>query len=253
MKYKIPFELSLIEREYGVRILYAGEAGVRAWGFASSESKHDVRFIYLPAPKEAATVADAHGFIDKPVAPGLTLRGFDLRRTLDLLFSSHAPLLDWLRSGSVYAEDARFTTQLRGLAGRFFDAERSFIQYLNLANRIQREHLKNGTPPPGKYLEAVRAILAARYIARLRIPPPVELTALVDATVDDVMLRFAIGDLILRARTGDNQQPTDTAAGSDIVKSFLTEELLRLTTMSAESPSAEEKITPLPFRYLQVA
>ncbi|MEO8206840.1 MAG: nucleotidyltransferase domain-containing protein, partial [Chthoniobacterales bacterium] len=252
MKYKIPFELSLIEREYGVRIVYAAEAGVRAWGFASPQSRHDVRFIYLPHTENKA-LADAQGFIEKVAGPGLTLRGFDLRRTLDLLFSSHAPLLDWLRSPVVYAEDARFTTRLRNLAGRFFDAERSFAQYLNSARQTQREYLKSGNPPLGKYLEAIRAVLAAKYIARLRIPPPVELTTLVDATVEDVMLRFAIGDLILRTRTGEKQNPADTASRNEVVQTFLAEELYRLENKPCEAPLAAGKITPLPFRYLQVA
>lgn len=40
-------ELSRIEKENRVRILYAVESGSRAWGFASRNSDFDVRFIYI--------------------------------------------------------------------------------------------------------------------------------------------------------------------------------------------------------------
>jgi predicted nucleotidyltransferase len=36
--------LSRIEREHNIHILYALESGSRAWGFASRDSDYDVRF-----------------------------------------------------------------------------------------------------------------------------------------------------------------------------------------------------------------
>jgi uncharacterized protein len=38
-------ELNAIEREEAVRILFAVESGSRAWGFPSSDSDYDVRFL----------------------------------------------------------------------------------------------------------------------------------------------------------------------------------------------------------------
>ena len=42
---KIQSELSRIEAERGVKVLCAVASGSRAWGFASSDSDYDVRFI----------------------------------------------------------------------------------------------------------------------------------------------------------------------------------------------------------------
>jgi hypothetical protein len=39
--------LAGIERDHGVRVLYAAESGSRAWGFASPNSDYDVRFVHV--------------------------------------------------------------------------------------------------------------------------------------------------------------------------------------------------------------
>ena len=47
MKETIMEKLNEIERKENVRILHCVESGSRAWGFASSDSDYDVRFIYI--------------------------------------------------------------------------------------------------------------------------------------------------------------------------------------------------------------
>ena len=43
---RIHTALDQVERDHDVRILLAIESGSRAWGFPSSDSDWDVRFIY---------------------------------------------------------------------------------------------------------------------------------------------------------------------------------------------------------------
>ena len=47
MKTEIMRLLTEIEQEHQVKILYACESGSRAWGFESTDSDYDVRFIYV--------------------------------------------------------------------------------------------------------------------------------------------------------------------------------------------------------------
>lgn len=44
---KIKSKLEEIEQKENIRILYACESGSRAWGFASTDSDYDVRFVFI--------------------------------------------------------------------------------------------------------------------------------------------------------------------------------------------------------------
>lgn len=39
--------LKKTEEEHDVKVIYAVESGSRAWGFASTDSDYDARFIYV--------------------------------------------------------------------------------------------------------------------------------------------------------------------------------------------------------------
>lgn len=50
MRTRVLLELARIERERNITVLYACESGSRAWGFASTDSDYDVRFVYVEKP-----------------------------------------------------------------------------------------------------------------------------------------------------------------------------------------------------------
>ncbi|CAN5415667.1 hypothetical protein BH23VER1_BH23VER1_26960 [soil metagenome] len=56
-----------IARDAGVRVLYAVEAGSRAWGIASPDSDYDVRFVYARAPDAYLAVAEEPDTLEIPV------------------------------------------------------------------------------------------------------------------------------------------------------------------------------------------
>ena len=51
-------KLAAVEKEHGIRILYACESGSRGWQFPSPDSDYDVRFIYVRPYRYYLSVMD---------------------------------------------------------------------------------------------------------------------------------------------------------------------------------------------------
>src|SRR5437879_13444130 len=103
MNNQISDELLAIEERERVRILYACESGSRAWGFPSADSDYDVRFIYVHRPEWYLSVFEKRDVIERPLKDCLDLSGWDIKKALQLLRKSNAPLLEWLGSPIVSA------------------------------------------------------------------------------------------------------------------------------------------------------
>ena len=101
---QIEAELERIERERGVCVIYACESGSRAWGFESSDSDYDVRFIYVHPTEWYLRVVSGSDTIERPIEGLLDVSGWDLKKALQLLRKSNPPLLEWLQSPIVYHE-----------------------------------------------------------------------------------------------------------------------------------------------------
>ena len=95
IKDKIIAALKKIERDHGVRILYACESGSKAWGFASKDSDYDVRFIYVRPTQDYLSIHDFRDVIEKPVSEQLDLSGWDLKKALRLFEVSNPS--GWIR------------------------------------------------------------------------------------------------------------------------------------------------------------
>ncbi len=102
MKSTIAEELRKIEKEYNVEIIYAVESGSRAWGFASPDSDYDVRFIYKRKKNDYLKLEKTRDVIELPIDDVLDINGWDLDKTLKLLYKSNPTLFEWLSSPIVY-------------------------------------------------------------------------------------------------------------------------------------------------------
>mgnify|MGYP006200345901 CR=1 FL=1 len=112
-------ELQRIEREHDVRVLYACESGSRAWGFASTDSDFDVRFIYVHRQDWYLRIDEPRDVIERPLTDELDISGWELRKTLRLLRNANPTLLEWLDSPLVYRAEPGALQALRGLARQF--------------------------------------------------------------------------------------------------------------------------------------
>lgn len=195
--------LASIEREEEVTIIYACESGSRAWGFPSTDSDYDVRFLYVH-PLEwylSVEVEEKRDVIERPIVDDLDINGWDLRKGLRLLRKSNPPCLEWLGSPIIYSEMPGIVDQIRETARDLFSPIGTAYHYLSMA-RATAKHL-NGTRVPGKkYFYALRPLLAIQWIEERQDIPPVAFDRLLDAVVSDRALRAEIDDLLERKRRG---------------------------------------------------
>ena len=80
MHLRIEAELRRLEAAHNVRILYACEAGSRAWGFPSPDSDYDCRFIYIRPVEQYLSPWVRRDVIETPLDAVLDVNGWDLGR-----------------------------------------------------------------------------------------------------------------------------------------------------------------------------
>ncbi len=224
MKNKIIQRLHKLEKERNITILYAAEAGSRAWEMESIDSDYGIRFIYTRPLSWYLTIEKRRDIIE--VREGnLDMAGWDLQKALYLFRKSNPSLMEWLYSHIVYFENEEFVDELKRLSLRYYSTGPAMYHYFHMAKSNFREYLKNDIVWLKKYLYVLRPILAIRYIEFYRGRPPVSTRELIDYTINDRSLRLDIIELLRRKRAGE-----ELGSGYKIasISNFIEEELKRL-------------------------
>ena len=104
-------KLREIENKENVRILLAVESGSRAWGFASPDSDYDVRFIYVRNQEDYLRLEKVRDVIELPIDDVLDINGWDLQKTLRLLYKSNPTLFECFRHRlSIWRQNLRINS-----------------------------------------------------------------------------------------------------------------------------------------------
>ncbi|SHM91895.1 hypothetical protein SAMN05216593_104337 [Pseudomonas asturiensis] len=202
MRARVLNELARIERERNVTVLYACESGSRAWGFASTDSDYDVRFVYVEKPEWFVQVDSGRDVIERPLDDELDVSGWELRKTLGLLRKSNPTLLEWLDSPLVYRSETEATARLRALAEAFYSPPAARHHYLSMARKNFRGYLQGESVRFKKYFYVLRPLLAVRWIDQGRGRPPMTFAELL-STVDDPLLLDEVSELLVLKRSAD--------------------------------------------------
>lgn len=199
MKESILGALGALEAETGLRVLYACESGSRAWGFASSDSDWDVRFIFA-WPRDAYLRVQAPSTTLTRQLPGdLDISGWELRMALSQFAKSNASFLEWLGSPMVYRQESRFMQALDALRPRYFQPRAALRHYLGQARSLWPDEAGEAEALNGKKcLYVLRAVLAAQWVAEARTPPPVPFAELMPLVTDPDLRREI--DALLRVK-----------------------------------------------------
>lgn len=186
MENLIKQELTNLEKQYNINILYAVESGSRAWGFESKDSDYDIRYIYLHNTDWYlgidAEKRDTHEKIDGD----LDFSGWELRKALRLFRKSNPPLLEWLRSPIVYREDKILMDEWRNLQSQYFDNKGCIFHYLSMAKGNFNDYLKKDKVRLKKYFYVLRPILCCKHIEIFDSAPPIKFNELLHYLNDDV-------------------------------------------------------------------
>ena len=134
MNVLVPEKLAEIERDFDVTVLWAIESGSRAWGFESPDSDFDVRFVYKHKQDFYLSLNDHRDVIELPIDDTWDVSGWDLDKTLKLLYKSNPTLFEWLQSPIVY-QQTDFIEHIRPLATQYFSEKKNAVPLL--------EHCKN--------------------------------------------------------------------------------------------------------------
>ena len=170
---EIEVRLQRTEQEHNVKILYAVESGSRAWGFASTNSDYDVRFVYAHAADWYLSIEEQRDVIEYPITDEIDLNGWEIRKALRLFQKSNPSIMEWLHSPIVYQCDGKFAPALRAQVNAQYSPVRAIHHYLSMAKTNYRGYLRNTQVPLKKYFYVLRPILAANWVERYSRMPPI--------------------------------------------------------------------------------
>jgi predicted nucleotidyltransferase len=155
-----------IQTAENVHIFYACESGSRAWGFPSTNSDYDVRFLYIRNADWylSIDVERKRDVIELPIVDDFDINGWDVRKALNLLKKSNPPLLEWLNSPIIYLENKDLAAKIKGLVPECYSPTACMYHYMHMARGNFRNYLKGDTVSVKKYFYVLRPILAIKWI-----------------------------------------------------------------------------------------
>jgi predicted nucleotidyltransferase len=200
MREKIINGLSRIENKHGIHILYACEAGSRAYGTETAESDYDVRFIFMRPLRAYVSIVQSGQTISDNTEMSIEYHGWDIFKALQLCQKSNPSLYEWFMSPFIYRKDEFFYKKMRQIIYSSYSLETLFKHYQSLAIRNIKELRRKeaGSKTYVKtFLQALRATLTSRWIAKHQSLPPLLLKHLADGdqNIEDLI------ELLVKAKT----------------------------------------------------
>lgn len=235
-------KLEEIECDNNVTILFAIESGSRGWGFHSTDSDYDVRFVYKHNADWYLTIDEQRDVIELPVDEVLDINGWDIRKALKLAAKSNFVLWEWLQSPIVYKEIAGIREQmLAAIEGRFSPISVAH-SYLSLAKRTMEEHYKADTILMKKYFYIIRPLFCALWISEKGTVPSMVFADTLSLVSDEKDFLEAL-ELLLNAKAGSTEKDRcDRIPAIDAVIDASLQKIEALVTTLPKAPGGFEPL-----------
>lgn len=166
-------KLSQIEERENIRILYACESGSRAWGFASSDSDYDVRFIYVRPKEFYLKLENTCDTLECELNEIYDISGWDLKKMLRLLNRSNPSIFEWAASPLVYKTTKEWD-YIKQFLKNHFSETKALYHYNSITKNNIRRYFNDTIDVRYKpYLYNLRQCLSCEWILDRKSPPPI--------------------------------------------------------------------------------
>ena len=158
---KISEILKDLEKKYDIEIIYAVEAGSRAWSLESEDSDYDIRFIYKQKNnKKYLSLRQAKETIDGFSEDRLyDWQGWDIIKALRHIHQMNPSITEWIYSPIKYIDNKEFRTSMENLLKEQKRISPLLHHYRSMGKSNYKAHIQNKTNVKiKKYLYVIRPI-----------------------------------------------------------------------------------------------
>ena len=249
MKEKIVQYLKQLEAEKQIEILLACETGSRAWGFPSPDSDYDVRFIYKHQSDWYLSLCERKDTIERMFENNeFDLSGWDLRKSLKLLWKSNPSLFERIQSPIIYIANDDFLSGITALAATTYSKIATMHHYLSMSKRMYFEVKESKNVKLKKLFYALRTATACKWIEEKADIPPIVFQTMLEKLDIDNSLRNKILSLIeLKSTKNENYVHHQ----EDDINTFIENCIAQATKISNSLPPAKGKIEALDTFFIQ--
>lgn len=176
-------KLKEIEEKENVIIIYAAEAGSRAWGIASKDSDFDVRFIYIRPREFYLQLEAAKDVIEWQLDEVFDVNGWDLKKALQQFYRFNMTLYEWINSPIIY-QTTKIWKDIIQNCNDYFCAKAGLYHYYGIAKKTYLGYLQGESVNYKKYFYVLRPLLACEWILKQDSPPPVFFKQLLEQEIE---------------------------------------------------------------------
>lgn len=229
-----------IEQDHEVNVLFACEAGSRAYGLEAPESDYDVRFIYIHKPDWYLSIDQGKDVIELPVGERLDMNGWDLRKALKLFRKSNPPLFEWLQSDLIYQFDSFFRKEIKALEAEVFSPVPVLYHYFHMAKGNVKDYLMGEEVKVKKYLHVLRPILMCKWIQTYGVVPPLHFDKLLNEIPLDHKVKEVLVDL---KNIKTSELGLDMVPQNPVLQTFIEQEVEQIEKWIQTQNSDKKDIT----------
>ena len=245
LKEQIINKINQIESNHSIKVLYACDAGSRAWGIASENSDYDVRFIYIHKPTYYLSI-DPVGIgnkkdtidIDQTTSGECTidLHGWELTKALRLFRKSNPTLFEWIHSDIVYHSFTSTIDRIYELEPKIFDTKPCIFHYIHMAKSNYHKCLETKGNVKD-YLHVIRPLLISKWVENFHQFPPLNFKALID-NISNGAIKDIITQIFEMKITGTIKRFDDTT-----LHAFIEQEIIRLESIAKSLQASKKNYT----------